>query len=77
MTEGSQISKLMDFQVCDVHKPLLSAAKVCDMNYKCMLERNGGHLIDQESGDTIPLHRRGSLYVMYLWVKESSFPRQG
>ena len=77
MTEGSELPKLMNFQVCDVHKPLLSATKVCDMNYRCVLERNGGHLEDQETGDVIPLHRRGSLYVMNIWVKESSFTRQG
>ena len=77
MAEGSEIPKLMNFQVCDVHKPLLSATKVCDMNYRCVLERNGGYLEDQETGDVIPLHRRGSLYYMNIWVKESSFTRQG
>lgn len=77
MTEGSEIPKLMNFQVCYVHKPLLSETKVCDMNYKLVLERNGGHLVDQETGDVIPLHRRGSLYIMYIWVRGSSFPRQG
>ena len=77
MTEGSELPKLMKFQVCDVHKPLLSATKVCDMNYRCVLERNGGYLEDKETGDVIPLHRRGSLYVMNIWVKESGFSGRG
>ena len=77
MTEGSHLPKLMNFQVCDVHKPLLSATKVCDMNYRCILEKEGGYLEDRESGDWIPLHRRGSLYVMRIWVREADFTRQG
>ena len=39
MTEGSQLPKLMNFQICDVHKALLSASKVCDMNYRCILTK--------------------------------------
>ena len=77
MTENSELPKIMNFQICDVHKPLLSATKVCDMNYRCVLERNGGYLEDRDTGDIIPLHRRGSLYVRNIWVKESGFPRQG
>ena len=77
MTEGSNKPNLMNFQACDVHKPLLSATKVCDMNYRCILEREGGYLEDREDGEKIPLHRRGNLYVMKLWVKAAGFSRQG
>ena len=38
MTEHSDVPKLMNFQVCDVQKPLLSATKVCDMGYRCILD---------------------------------------
>ena len=77
MTEGSTLPKLMNSQVCDIHKPLLSATKACDMDYRCVLERDGGYLDDKGSGDWIPLHRRGSLHVMRMWVKEAGFTRQG
>ena len=74
---NSELPKIMNFQICDVHKPLLSATKVCDLNYRCVLERNGGYLEDREIGDIIPLHRRGSLYVMSIWINELGFPQQG
>ena len=79
MTEQSEIPKLMYFQICDAHKQLLSATKVCDMNYICILERDGGRLEDIETGGVIPLHRRGSLYVMNIWVREADadVTRQG
>ena len=77
MTEGSQLPKLMNFQICDVHKALLSASKVCDMNYRCILTKTGGQLEDMETGDVIPLHRNGNLYFMRVWVREADFARQG
>ena len=77
MTAGSRIPKLMHFQICDVHKPVLSAARVADMGYRSVLDKDGGYLEDLHSGDWIPLERRGSLYVMRLWVREAGFTGQG
>ena len=77
MTEHSDVPTVMNFQVCDVQKPLLSAAKVCGMGYRCILDSHTSYVEDKISGETIPLHRRGSLYVMKLWVKEAGFTRQG
>ena len=77
ISEGSHLPKLMNFQICDVHKALLSASKVCDMNYICILTKDGGQLEDMETGDVIPLHRNGNLYFMRVWVREADFTRQG
>ena len=77
MTENALGPKLMNFQVCDVHKPLLSVSKVNEMGYRCILEKEGGYFQDLQTNECIPLHREGNLYVLKAWVKASGFPRQG
>ena len=69
--------KIMHFQVADVKKPLLSITRVADMGFECVLGRRGGYLLDTQSGEHIPIQRKGSLYAMSLWVRDSrDFVRQ-
>ena len=78
MSEDSQQPKRITFQVADIHKPLLSVSRCADLGYKCVLDEKGGGLIDTTSGEIIPLHRRGNLYVMRAWIrqdKSSDFTR--
>ena len=77
MSENSQNPKRITFQCADIHKPLLSISRVADLGYDCILSRNGGELRDRTSGETIPLHRRGNLYVMRAWIRQdkSDFTR--
>ena len=84
MTENSHIQKQIIFQCADVHKALLSVSRVSDMGFECILGKTGGRLIDVVTGDVIPLHRRGNLYVMKAWVQQDKrqdsrpgFTRQG
>ena len=70
MTVGSGKSKRITFQVADVHKPLLSISGCADMGYDCYLGKKGGHLVDTETGEMIPLERRENLYVMRAWVRQ-------
>ena len=42
-----------------------------------MLGKHGGYLLDTESGDKVPIHRKGNLYVKDLWVRDADFVRQG
>ena len=72
MTEDSSIMKKLTFQCADVHKALLSVSKVADLGYECVLGKLGGKLIDTLTGDVVPLHRRGNLYVMRAWVRQDS-----
>ena len=74
MTEGSQIAKRVTFQVCDVHKPLMAVSRLADHGFECVLGKDGGEFIDTQSGETIPVRRRGNLYFMNAWVKAE--PRQ-
>jgi hypothetical protein len=78
MSEDSAHPKRIIFQCADIHKPLLSVSRCADLGYKCVLDDSGGELIDRVSGEVIPLHRRGNLYVMRAWIRQdesSDFPR--
>ena len=67
--DGYSEPLLMHFQVADVHRPLLSLSKAADMGFRSYLDNNGGWLEDVESGECLPIERKGDLYVMKLWVR--------
>ena len=70
MTAGSSVPKRITFQVADVHKPLLSITGCADMGYDCYLGKEGGSLRDRITGESIPLERKDSLYVVKMWVRQ-------
>ena len=69
MTQGSQVPKMVDFQVCDVHKALMSLSKAADAGFETFLGKHGGWMRDVQSGDQIPLERRGNLYFLKYCIK--------
>ena len=77
MTENSNQAKRIYIQVADVHKPLLSVTRCADLGYECTLGKSGGKLTDIVTGESIPIRRKGNLYVMRVWIKECPFGRQG
>ena len=68
-TEGATQSKLMNIQVADVHKPLLSLSRCADMGFESRFGKHYGALVDVENGDVTPLHRHGQLYFLRVWVR--------
>ena len=67
-----------------MHKALLSVARAADMGFRCILDKKGGCLEDRETGEQIPIYRKGNLYVMKIWAREieagreaSGFQRRG
>ena len=70
MTIGSNSCKSIVFQVADVHKPLLSISGCADMGFDCYLGDKGGHLLDRQTGEQIPLERRENLYIMRAWIRQ-------
>ena len=78
MTTGSRIPKGIVFQVSNVHKSLMSVGAMADAGFDCVLSADGGIMRDRDSGEEIPLIRRGNLYVLRAWVRsaESAFGRQ-
>ena len=72
MTIGSMIPKRIVFQTADVYKPLLSITACSDMVYDCYFGKEGGSLRDRITGEIIPLERRGSLYTLKVWFRQSA-----
>ena len=77
MTPGSQLPKGIVFQVSNVHKPLMSVGAMTDAGYECLLSKTGGIVRDIDSGEMIPLVRRGNLYVLRAWVRSADSPFAG
>ena len=74
-TEGASVGRKINLQVADVHKALLSLSRCADMGFESRFGRRAGVLIDEESGDIIPLQRKGNLYVLKCWLKAAPFGR--
>ena len=83
--EGAGSSMMMHFQLADIHRPSLSLSRAIDQGFWSYLDWYGGYLEDTKTGQTIPIQRRGNLYVMQILVRgsvdkppdSSGFVRQG
>ena len=74
-TETATEARKINLQVADVHKALLSLSRCADMGFESRFGRRAGALIDEESGEVIPLQRKGNLYVLKCWLKAAPFGR--
>ena len=74
-TEGASAPRGIVMQVADVHKPLLSLSRCADLGYESRFGKLAGALIDNASGEVIPLVRKGNLYVFKDWVRAAPFGR--
>ena len=74
-TETASEARKINLQVADVHKALLSFSRCADMGFESRFGRRAGALIDEESGEVIPLQRKGNLYVLKCWLKAAPFGR--
>ena len=63
------------WEVADVRKPLISAARLLEVGNKLVLDDNPR--IVCKRGHVIPLKKHGNLFVVQLWVNKSGFTRQG
>ena len=68
-TDGATTARKINLQVANVHKPLLSLSRCADMGFESRFGRIAGALIDSETGDVVPLQRKGNLYVLKCWFK--------
>ena len=77
MTENNDVVRGLTIQVANVHKPLLSLSRCADLGYESRFGKYAGALIDGESGEVIPLVRKGNLYMLKCWLKAAPFARPG
>ena len=75
-TDGAAEARQLNLQVADVRKALVSLSRCADMGSESRFGRVAGALIDEESGEVIPLQRKGNLYVLKCWLRAAPFGRQ-
>ena len=75
-TEDSTQARHINLQVADVHKPLLSMSVCADMGFESRSGRTMGALIDEDTGEVVPLKRKGNLYVLRCWLRAAPFGGQ-
>ena len=74
------------YQMAEVSRPLNSVSEICDAGGEygqhVVFGRNGGAIINLETGQHTPFYREDGIYVLEMWVKpndksNSGFRRQG
>ena len=75
-TENTTEVKRMNLQVADVHKCLLSLSRCADMGFEVPFGRRAGASTCQNTGEVIPLIRKGNPYVLRVRIKAAPFGRQ-
>ena len=73
-TEGASQPRHMCMQVANVHKPLLALSRCADLGYESRFGKHADALVDTDSGEVIPLHRVGNLYMMRAWIRAAPHP---
>ena len=63
-------------QVCEVNKALLSVSRMVQAGNTVVFSRSGSYVEDEQTNERIPLREQGGMYMLKLWVKNQSFPRQ-
>ena len=75
-TRDSAQARHINLQVADVHKPLLSLSRCADIGFEVRFGRTMGALIDEETGEVVPLKRKGNLYVPRCCLRAPPFDGQ-
>ena len=56
------------FQVCDVSRPLMSVAKVCELGNRVIFGANGGLILNVATGRTTEFIKKDGVYVFAMWI---------
>jgi hypothetical protein len=68
---------LLNMQVTDVKKPLMSVARICDAGHEVHFTKDGGYIEHVESGQLTSFNREDNVYRLHVAVSEPVFSRQG
>ena len=74
-TEGQ--NRLLNMQVTDVRKPLMSVARICDAGHEVVFKADGGYIKHIETGQRTAFNREDNVYRLKVAVNEPVFSRQG
>ena len=81
MTDQNNPAQIeMDFDICNVSRPLMSASKVTKKQNRVVLDDEPGcsYIEHKPTGEKIPLRNEGSLWFLDIWVEmdEKDVPAQ-
>ena len=63
--------KLLSFQVCDVHKPLLAVSKLCEIGHAVVFHPEWSFIENLATGERMTLEKKDGLYELRAWVKSA------
>ena len=69
-SNGSDAVNRIDLQVTEVHKPLLSVAKMVDAGQRVVFDPNGSYIEDTVTGEKIGMQRKDGVFELKLWAKQ-------
>ena len=58
---------MVDFQIADVSKPLMSVGKICDQGHEVVFRRDGGVIRSLYDGTETRFARDKGLYMLNIW----------
>ena len=75
---GGSTEQLLSFQICEVHKPLLSVSKLLSVGKAVVFHPDWSYIEDLVTGEKIDLVAKDGLFELHCWVRpDEGFPRQG
>ena len=57
----------MGFQVADVERPLIAVSQLTAAGNHVHLEAKGGKVVNNKTGRTMALQRRGGVHILRMW----------
>ncbi len=71
-------AKLLSFQVCDVHKPLLAVSRLCEAGNAVVFHPAWSYIENLKTGERTTLVEREGLYELKVWMRAAKdFGRPG
>ena len=74
-SSGAKSSLLMNFQVVDVHKPLLAVSKLDAAGNKVIFDEHDPHIL-LSPGENMKMRFSGGAYEVDVWDRNPGFTRQ-
>ena len=69
--------KLLSFQMCDVHKPLLAVSRLCETGHAVVFHPEWSFIENLATGERMTLQQREGLYELKAWVKAAKIDQPG
>ena len=78
MARGGSSEQVLSFQICEVHKPLLSVSKLLAVGKRVIFDGEWPYIEDKFTGERLTLLPKDGLFELHCWVRpEQDFPRPG